>query len=114
MLKMVGSLILLAALSLGLQACAVQQLKVNPGFGKKGPSALPSAKNGSYAERPVWKVGYWWKYSWRRLGASDSVTERVIREDEFEGHPSYVVQRGKYEYYYTKDVLGVIAKMSEG
>ena len=66
------------------------------------------------AEKPEWKVGYEWKYTWKRPGTSGSFTREIIREDTFEGVPSYVVRTGKNENFYTKDVLGALAQMSAG
>lgn len=70
----------------------------------------PSVK----AEKPEWKIGYWWEYAWKRPGRSGTYTEEIIREDTFEGVPVYVTERGRRQYYYTKDALGDIARMSSG
>ena len=40
--------------------------------------------------------------------------EKVIREDNFEGVPCYVTKRGRWEKFYTKDVLGEIGRISKG
>ena len=74
------------------------------------PVTRPSVK----AQKPEWKIGYWWEYSWKRPGRSGIYTEKVIREDTFEDVPSYVTKRGRREYFYTKDVLGEIGRMSRG
>ncbi len=66
------------------------------------------------AEKPEWKVGYEWTYAWKQSGRSGTYTSEIVREDLFEGIPSYVVRSGKNENYYAKDVLGSIARMSGG
>ncbi len=76
--------------------------------------AKPVSRPGLMAERPEWKVGYQWRYAWTRPGTSGTITFEVVREDTFEGVPSYVVRAGKEEYFYTKDVLGVLAGISGG
>jgi hypothetical protein len=42
------------------------------------------------------------------------VAREVIREDAFQGIPSYVVKRGNEERFYTKETLGLIAVMEDG
>ena len=51
---------------------------------------------------------------YKRPDRSGTYTQEVIREDIFEGVPCYVIRRGRRDYYYTKDVLGYIARMSKG
>jgi hypothetical protein len=65
-------------------------------------------------DRPEWKVGDQWRYSWKRVGTSGTLTREVVREDTFAGVSSYVVRVGKNESFYTKDVLGLLATMSGG
>lgn len=74
------------------------------------PVTIPTMK----AEKPEWKIGYWWKYRWKRPERSGIYTEKVIREDTFNGVPSYVTKRGRREYLYTRDVLGEIGRMPMG
>jgi len=83
---------------------------------KEGPAieAKPITRAGAKAEKPEWKVGYEWRYAWKRPGGSGTLTRVLISEDTFEGVPSYVVRVGKAENYYTKDVLGLLATMSGG
>lgn len=76
--------------------------------------AKPIMRTGMKAEKPEWKVGYEWRYAWKRPGRSGTLTRVLIREDTFEGVPSYVARVGKAENYYTKDVLGLLATMSGG
>ncbi|MBI4488828.1 MAG: hypothetical protein HY694_07050 [Deltaproteobacteria bacterium] len=76
--------------------------------------AEPAARPALKAEKPEWKVGYEWTYAWKRPGRSGTYTNEVIREDLFEGVPSYVVRSGKNENYYARNVLGIFARMSGG
>lgn len=76
--------------------------------------AKPISRAGVNAEKPEWKVRYQWRYAWKQPGGSGTITFEVVREDTFEGVPSYVLRAGKEEYFYTKDVLGVLAGMSGG
>ena len=69
------------------------------------PVTRPSAR----AEKPEWKVGYQWEYAWKGPGKSGSLTREIIREDTFEGIPSYVVRVGTNEHFYAKDLLGLLA-----
>ena len=77
-------------------------------------AAKPVSEPTLKAEKPDWKIGYWWEYAWKRPDRSGTYTEEVIREDTFEGIPSYVIKRGRKEYYYSKDVLGYIARIRKG
>ena len=74
------------------------------------PVAGPSVK----AQKPAWKVGYWWEYAWERPGGSGTRTYEMVREDTFEGVPCYVIKRGRREYFYTKDVLGRLGRTDRG
>ncbi len=74
------------------------------------PVTGPSVK----AQKPEWKIGYWWEYAWKRPGRSGTRTYEMVREDTFEGVPCYVIKRGRWEYFYTKNVLGDIARIREG
>jgi len=86
MKKYFCSLIVVLAYSFIFQACVAQQLEVNPGFGKKAPSEAPTPKapvmklaEGPEAKKPIWKVGYDWKYEWERPGRSGTRTYEIIR-----------------------------------
>jgi hypothetical protein len=66
------------------------------------------------ADRPEWKIGYEWQYSWKDPSGSGTLVKEIIREEPFAGVPSFVVRRGKSEDFYTKDVLGLLGTMSGG
>jgi hypothetical protein len=68
----------------------------------------------SKIEKPQWKPGNQWRYAWKRPGSSGTVTREVVREETFAGVPSYVVQVGKNENFYSKEVLGLLATMVGG
>ena len=72
------------------------------------------APNDARTEKPEWKVGYEWTYSWKRPGRSGTYTSEIVREEIFEGVPSYVIRNEKNEDYYAKDVLGLIARKTGG
>ncbi len=78
------------------------------------PAAKPVSDLTLKAEKTEWKIGNWWEYAWKRPDKSGTYTREVIREDTFEGTSCYVIKRGRREYYYTKDVLGYIARKSKG
>jgi hypothetical protein len=84
----------------------------------ESPSATVQGKlitrPGMKAERPEWKVGFEWRYAWKRPGESGTVTREIIREDTLEGIPCYVSRNGETEDFYTKDTLGFLATMSGG
>jgi len=73
-----------------------------------------TVRSGPKAEKPEWKVGYEWTYAWKRPGRSGTFTSKIVREEVFEGIPSFVIRNGKNEDYYVKDVLGVIARKTAG
>jgi clan AA aspartic protease (TIGR02281 family) len=73
-----------------------------------------AARPGMRAEKPEWKVGHEWRYAWRQPGTSGTFTREIVREDAFEGVPSYVVMAGKNEYFHTRDTLGELAVRSGG
>jgi len=132
MKKYFYTLIAIVILSFVFQACVPQQLEVNPGFGKKGSEisaagaapisqqtkAPPISKlaEDPEAQKPIWKIGYKWKYEWENpdTGSSGTVTRKIIREDIFDGIPSFVLKVGKYEDFWTKDVLGFLARKRKG
>jgi hypothetical protein len=66
------------------------------------------------ADRPEWKVGYEWQYSWKDHSGNGPLTKEIIREEPFGGVPSFVLKRAKSEDFYTKDVLGLLGTMSGG
>lgn len=74
----------------------------------------PIAQTGVKAEKPEWKVGYEWRYAWKGPKGSGTLTREIVREDAFEGVPSYVMRAAKSEYYITKNGLGELAGMSGG
>lgn len=84
---------------------------------EKAPKAIetkPIDRPGFKAEKPEWKIGHEWRYAWQGPMGKGTLTSEIIREEAFEGIPSYVVRTGKNEYYYVKDVLGAIARISGG
>jgi len=84
---------------------------------QKEPAAIepkPVTRPGAKAERPEWKVGYEWRYAWKRPARTGTFTRVLIREDNFEGLPAYVVRVGKNEHFYVKDNLGELATLSGG
>jgi len=66
------------------------------------------------ADRPEWKVGYEWQYSWKDQSGNGTLAKEIIREESFAGVPSFVLKRGQSEDFYTKDVLGLLGTMSGG
>jgi hypothetical protein len=73
-------------------------------------AAAPIAK----ADRPEWRVGYEWQYSWKDQSGGGTLAKAIIREESFAGVPSFVLKRGQSEDFYTKDVLGLLGTMSGG
>jgi hypothetical protein len=65
-------------------------------------------------QKPNWTVGDQWVYEEKSPEARRTVVREVVREDAFQGIPSYVVKKGNEESFYTKDTLGVIAAMEDG
>jgi len=49
-----------------------------------------------------------------RSGQTGTVTYKIIREDTFDGIPCFVIHRATSERYYTKDVLGFLARKRGG
>lgn len=74
----------------------------------------PIIRIGLKPEKPEWKAGYEWRYSWKGPKGSGTLTREIVREDAFEGVPSYVMRAAKTEYHITKDSLGELASISEG
>jgi hypothetical protein len=73
-------------------------------------AAAPAVK----ADRPEWKVGYEWQYSWKDQSGNGTLAKKIIREESFAGVPSFVLKRGQSEDFYTKDILGLFGTMSGG
>lgn len=65
-------------------------------------------------QKPDWKVGYQWTYAVRAAGARGSMTKEVVREDEFERVPAYVIKMDEVEGFHTKKTLERIAAMRDG
>lgn len=65
-------------------------------------------------QKPNWTVGDQWVYEEKSPEARRIVVREVVREDAFQGIPSYVVKRDNEESFYTKETLGLIATMEEG
>ena len=72
------------------------------------------ARSGAKAEKPDWKAGYQWKYTWKQAARSGAFTNEIVREEAFEGNPAYVIRNGNNEDYYVKDNLGMVARKSGG
>jgi hypothetical protein len=64
--------------------------------------------------KPEWKVGYFWTFVRKRPGSEKKVVKEIIREDTFEGVPSYVVKIEERENFYTKDTLSLSVTQSAG
>ncbi len=60
---------------------------------------------------PEWKVGDRWVY---QNQDGRRVTNRVIRLEEIDGIPHYVVQRGVNEIYFTKEIHHHLTKKAPG
>lgn len=93
---------------------AEYKVLTSPGIEQPRTESKPSPGQGLRAEKPEWKVGYEWKYAWKRPGESGTGTREIIKEDTFEGVPSWLVKVGRNEQFYTKDTLGQLAIMSKG
>jgi hypothetical protein len=65
-------------------------------------------------QKPNWTVGDQWVYEEKSPEARRIVVTEVVREDAFQGIPSYVVKRDSEESFYAKETLGLIATMEEG
>ena len=65
-------------------------------------------------QKPNWTVGDQWVYEEKSPEARRIVVTEVVREDAFQGIPSYVVKRDNEESFYTKETLALIATMEEG
>ena len=44
------------------------------------------------ADRPEWKVGYEWQYSWKDHSGNGTLTKEIIREEPFAGVPAFVLK----------------------
>jgi hypothetical protein len=97
-----------------LPSAQVAQEKAPQRTESKPTESKLTARPGLKAEKPEWKVGYRWSYAWKQPRRSGTYTTEIIREDFFEGIPSYVAKADNNENYYAKDVLGIIARISGG
>ena len=77
-------------------------------------STLNPHNNPIAMQKPNWTVGDQWVYAEKSPESRKTVAREVIREDAFQGIPSYVVKRGDEESFYRKETLGLIATMEEG
>ncbi len=99
------------------QACAAQQLEVNPGFDKNttlGEQAPSILGEGPEAPKPTWEIGYTWEYEWERPDSSGTFIQRIIGEEVFEGNPCFVLESAGSEIFYTKNMLGEIGTKIRG
>jgi len=97
--------------SLGAGAVAATQVAT----AKTPPVEVKAVgQQGARAEKPEWKVGYEWTFAWTRPGRSGNYVSEIVREEIFEGIPSYVIRSEKNEDYYPKYVLGLIARKTGG
>ena len=98
-----------------LGACGPETVGPPPLTVPKPPEAKPAVERApAQAERPEWKVGYEWRYSWTDPSGKGTIVKEIIREEAFEGVPAFVVKRGASEDFYAKDVLGLLGTMSDG
>jgi len=74
----------------------------------------PAVRSGMRAEKPDWKTGNEWRYGWKTARGSGALTRTILREEAFEGVPSYVVRVGRNENLYAKDTLGLLATTLRG
>jgi len=79
-----------------------------------GGQASDLTQASAKAEKPEWKLGYQWTYSWKQADRSGTYTRQVVREETFEGRLAYVVRSGNSDDYYAKDTLGNFARKSAG
>lgn len=64
--------------------------------------------------KPDWRIGYRWVYAEKRPGSSTTLVKEVIREDTFQGVPSFVVRGKERDNFYAKGTLGLVATMKDG
>jgi hypothetical protein len=70
-------------------------------------------RSGLRAEnRPEWKIGYQWRYAVRAPGYQGNSTSEVVREETFDGVPTYLVRTGSNESMHTKETLASSAYKS--
>ena len=73
-------------------------------------SLIPSKKvHPAIMEKPEWKVGDQWTYAVKHPGHEPVLTRQIVREDRFEGEPSYVVMGEKNEVFRSKQTLERLA-----
>jgi len=83
-------------------------------FKKSLVEAKPVLRKDLIGQKPEWKIGFEWQYAWRTPGRTGSLKREIIREDTFEGVPSYVMKVGVNENFYTRDILGLLATVARG
>jgi len=69
---------------------------------------------GAKVEKPEWRVGTEQRFAWKQPGTTGTLTREIVREDTFEGTPTYVMRIGKSEYHFTKDAIGLLSEMQGG
>jgi hypothetical protein len=83
-----------------------------PSLNPNDEQRMPIDVSDSKADRPEWKVGYEWTYTFREPNRSGGYTTEVVREETYEGVPAYVLKTAKYEYFFTKDNMSFVAVSS--
>jgi hypothetical protein len=76
-------------------------------------SRTPTLTDGK-AEKPDWKIGHQWHYAWKAPGRSGVLARELVREEIFEGQPSYILKAGDSENFHIKDNLGLLATATKG
>jgi hypothetical protein len=97
--------------SVGIGVASASQLAQTKKLAANTTTAVPSETK---ADKPEWKAGNQWRYSWKTPAGSGTLTREVVREDVFDGIPVYVMRVGKNEYSYTKDALTFLADVLNG
>lgn len=69
----------------------------------------PNETDGISIQKPDWKVGYEWTYAIKHPGASPLTTRKIVREEMFEGKPSYVMRAEEQESILSKPTLARLA-----
>lgn len=87
---------------------------VGPQAAAPQPEAQAGGAPAATADRPEWKVGYQWQYSWKDPSGNGTLTKEIVREESFGGVPSFVLKRAKNEDFYAKDILGLLGTMAGG
>ena len=76
-------------------------------------SRTPNRIDGK-AEKPDWKIGHQWHYAWKAPGRSGMLARELVREEIFEGQPTYVLKAGDSESFHAKESLGLLATATKG